>query len=89
MVFVNLFLDLFFTETILFPVPLFLLLQLLDCIFTQSGKLHPLMNADFLLLPEANHGRCGGEFVSISFLTASNFRKVDIFDAQLSWLHAN
>jgi hypothetical protein len=26
------------------PVPLFLLLQLLDCIFTQSGKLHPLMN---------------------------------------------
>jgi hypothetical protein len=32
------------TETILFPVPLFLLLQLLDCIYTQSGKLHPLMN---------------------------------------------
>jgi hypothetical protein len=46
-------------------------------------------SSDFLLLPEANHGRCGGEFVSISFLTASNFRKVDIFDAQLSWLHAN
>ncbi|CAN7044541.1 unnamed protein product, partial [Brassica rapa subsp. trilocularis] len=37
MVFVNLFLDLFFTETILFQVPLFLLLQLLVCIFTRSG----------------------------------------------------
>jgi hypothetical protein len=42
--FIKLELDLFFTETILFPVPLFLLLQLLDCIFTHSGKLHPLMN---------------------------------------------
>jgi hypothetical protein len=38
------FLDLFFTETILFPVRLFLLLQLFDCISTQSGKQHPLMN---------------------------------------------
>ncbi|CAN7088985.1 unnamed protein product, partial [Brassica rapa subsp. narinosa] len=36
MVFVNLFLDLS-TETILFQVPLFLLLQLLVCIFTRSG----------------------------------------------------
>jgi len=33
-----------FTETILFLVPLFLLLHLSVCTFTRYGKLHPLMN---------------------------------------------
>nr|AVE14558.1 PsbA [Angelica tsinlingensis] len=44
MVFVSLFLDLYFTETILFLVPLFLLLRLSVCTFTRYGKQHPLMN---------------------------------------------
>jgi len=44
MVFVSLFLVLYFMETTLSLVLLFLLLRRSDCIFTQFGKLHLLMN---------------------------------------------
>nr|NP_817133.1 ORF53a [Pinus koraiensis]AAO74147.1 ORF53a [Pinus koraiensis] len=44
MVFVNLFPVLFFMETILSPVLLFLPLQLSDCTSIQSGKQLPSMN---------------------------------------------
>ncbi|CAK8533020.1 unnamed protein product [Lathyrus sativus] len=42
--FIIAFIAAYFTETILFLVPLFLLLRLSVCTFTRYGKLYPLMN---------------------------------------------